>query len=59
MHVTACQDVFHILPTTVTVSNEILLIRTLNSGFDVHEEWPKDDFEQEEPAAVPTLQQSW
>lgn len=38
MHVTACQDVFHLLPTTVTVPNEILLIRTLNSGFDVHEE---------------------
>lgn len=55
-HVTTFQDVLRLLPTPVTVSNEVLLIRTLNSRFDVHEGCPKNGLEQDELAAVPSLQ---
>jgi hypothetical protein len=34
----AFQNVFRLLPTPVTPSNEILLTRTLKSGFDTREE---------------------
>lgn len=35
---TAFQDVLRLLPASITPSNEILLIGTLKSGFDLDEE---------------------
>ena len=32
------QNILRLLPTSVAPSNEILLIRTLEPGFDLHEE---------------------
>jgi hypothetical protein len=59
LHLMAFQNVLRLLPTSVTPSNEILLIRTVKPGSDVHEERPKGGLEQPEPFAAPSLQWFW